>query len=235
VSPGLRTVFCLNETRARIIVTMKRAEMAYKEIEERIIMLELAPGAALSEGALVDALGIGRTPVREALQKLEREGLVEILPRRGIVVSNICVVSQLELLLVRRELERLMARLAAKRSNDEERQDFERISVGMREAAKSKDAVTFMRFDRELNLAIADACRNSYAKGAMELTHGLSRRFWYANHEDVLDLPLCAHLHADLADAICSGRQSAAAAASNKLMDYIEEFTRNVRERLAPA
>jgi DNA-binding GntR family transcriptional regulator len=212
---------------------MKRAEMAYKEIEERIIMLQLAPGAALSEGALVEALGIGRTPVREALQKLEREGLVEILPRRGIAVSNICVESQLELLVVRRELERLMARLAARRSTDDERQDFERIGAGMRAAAKNNDAATFMRFDRELNLAIAEACRNPYAKGAMELTHGLSRRFWYAHQEGVLDLPLCAYLHADLAEAICSGRQSATAAASNKLMDYIEEFTRKARARYA--
>jgi len=211
---------------------MKRADQAYREIEERIIMLQLAPGAALSEGALVEALGIGRTPVREALQKLEREGLVEIRPRRGVAVSNICVVSQLELLVVRRELERLMARLAAKRSTAEERKDFERIGAGMRAAAKSKDAVTFMRFDRELNLAIAEACRNSYAKGAMELTHGLSRRFWYANQEGVLDLPLCARLHADLAEAVSSGRQAAAAAASNKLMDYIEEFTRKAQERV---
>ena len=92
-------------------------EAAYREIEERIVTLVLRPGEVLSEGVLVEALGIGRTPVREALQRLAREGLVVVIPRRGVMVSDIDVKSQLELLVVRRELERLMARLAAERAN----------------------------------------------------------------------------------------------------------------------
>ncbi len=201
-------------------------ELAYRQIEERIVTLQLAPGQGLSEGALVEALGIGRTPVREALQRLAREGLVIIQPRRGLVVSEIDVKSQLDLLMVRRELERLMARLAARRASDEDREAFTRIANGMRTAAAQEDDVTFMRFDRELNLLIATACRNTYAKRSMELTHGLSRRFWYVHYKEVLDLPLCARLHAELAEAICSRHQRQAAAASDRLIDYIEEFTR---------
>lgn len=205
---------------------LTRVETAYQEIEERIVTLKIAPGSALSEGALVDLLGIGRTPIREALQRLAREGLVTILPRRGIVVSEICTENQLELLTVRRELERLMARLAARRSTESDRDAFKAIALGMREAAKANDAFAFMRLDRELNLLVATACRNVYAKASMELTYVLSRRFWFAHHKQVLDLPLCASLHADLADAIRSRRQREAAAASDRLMDHIEEFTR---------
>ena len=188
--------------------------------------LELLPGEALSEGRLVAALGIGRTPVREALQRLAREGLIVVLPRRGILVSEIDVEAQLELIKVRRELERLMARLAAQRASDEEREAFADIASGMREAAAVEDDVTFMRRDRELNQLVAVACRNAFARSAMDLTYGLSRRFWYVHYKQVLDLPLCARLHAELAEAIRAGKQRAAAAASDRLIDYIEEFTR---------
>lgn len=201
-------------------------ERAYQEIEERIVTLQLPPGEILSEGILVDALGIGRTPIRESLQQLAREGLVVIMPRRGVVVSDINVKNQLELLKVRRELERLMARLAAQRSTTADREIFQAIAQGMREAAKKIDDVAFMRLDRELNLHIAETCRNDYAQRAMSLTHGLSRRFWYVHYKQVLDLPLCARLHAELAEAIQSGKQREAAAASDRLIDYIEEFTR---------
>lgn len=201
-------------------------EAAYREIEERIVTLALEPGQVLSEGMLVEALGIGRTPVREALQRLAREGLVMVIPRRGIIVSDVDVKSQLELLSVRRELERLMARLAAERASGEDRERFRAIAEGMRAAATTDDDVTFMRLDRAFNDLISEACRNAHARNAMELFHGLSRRFWYMHYRQVLDLPLCARLHADVADAIRSGHSHRAAQASDRLMDYIEEFTR---------
>ncbi|MEM7750950.1 MAG: GntR family transcriptional regulator [Pseudomonadota bacterium] len=205
---------------------MTLTDTAYEELEERIVTLQLRPGETLSEGQLVEALSIGRTPVREALQRLAREGLIVVMPRRGIAVSEIDIKKQLELLKVRRELERLMVRLAAERSSDEECQQFNDLAKDMRTAAKQKDDVAFMRLDRELNLLVSQSCRNEYAQRAMALTHGLSRRFWYVHYKQVLDLPRCAKLHADLADAIGAGRRREAARASDHLIDYIEEFTR---------
>lgn len=206
--------------------TRPLTDIAYEQLEERIVTLQLPPGSALSEGALVRALGIGRTPVREALQRLAREGLVAILPRRGIVVSEIDVQQQLELLLLRREVERLMAALAAERADQAERARFQGIAAGMREAAKGNDDVQFMRFDSELNALLAEVCRNQYVRRAMALMAGLSRRFWYRHYREVSDLPLCARLHADLADAVGAGAVTEAAAASDRLMDYVERFTR---------
>lgn len=206
--------------------TLTLTDKAYQELEERIVTLQLQPGEILSEGQLVEALEIGRTPVREALQRLAREGLVVVMPRRGIAVSEIDIKKQLELLKVRRELERLMVRLAAERSRPAEREQFANVAQGMRAAARQADDVAFMRLDRELNLLVSTACRNEYAQRAMALTHGLSRRFWYVHYKQVLDLPRCAQLHADLADAIAAGRRGEAAKASDRLIDYIEEFTR---------
>ncbi len=201
-------------------------DRAYREIEELIVTLQLAPGAVLTEAVLAERLGIGRTPVREALQRLGREGLVVILPRRGILVSEINVGDQLRLLEVRRELERLMARSAADRASDAERAEFTEIAEGMRAAAETDDGIAFMRLDRALNLLVAEAARNSYASRAMGLMHGLSRRFWFQHYQEVADLPHCAQLHADLAMSIATRDRGGAAAASDRLLDYIEHFTR---------
>jgi DNA-binding GntR family transcriptional regulator len=84
-------------------------DRAYRELEEMIVTLQLSPGTVLSEQALAVRLKIGRTPIREALQRLARDGLVVIMPRRGIMVSEINLRLQLRLLEVRRELERLSA------------------------------------------------------------------------------------------------------------------------------
>jgi len=122
-------------------------EKAYAQIEELIVTLQLPPGTVLSELVLADRLGIGRTPIREALQRLSRDGLVNILPRRGVLVSDIDLRSQLRLLEVRRELERLMARGAAERASDEERAQFAEIARGMNRASENEDDMAFMRLD----------------------------------------------------------------------------------------
>jgi DNA-binding GntR family transcriptional regulator len=201
-------------------------ERAYKAIEERIVTLQLDPGQLLSEHSLAAQLKIGRTPIREALQRLARDGLVVILPRRGILVSEINLLTHLELLEVRREIERLMARAAAERASATERKAFAKIAKGMETAAKKNQDIAFMRLDHELNQAIAKAARNQFARKTMELMAGLSRRFWYSHYKDVADLPLCARLHAELARAIAGGDGKGAAAASDKLIDYIEKFAK---------
>ncbi len=201
-------------------------DKAYAALEERIVTLALAPGAILSESALAASLGIGRTPIREALQRLAREGLVTIMPRRGVMVSEINVRDQLEALKVRRVLECLMAELAAKRATAAERQRFAEIAEAMNQAGAAEDDVGFMRLDRELNILASRACRNRYALRAMGLLHGLSRRFWYVHYKQVLDLPLCARLHADESAAIAVGDPERAVAATDALLDYIEAFTR---------
>lgn len=201
-------------------------ERAYKQLEEMITTLQLAPGAVVSEATLSKRLGIGRTPIREALQRLAREKLVMVLPRRGIVVAEVNVRTQLRLIELRREVERLLARLAARRASDEERQAFRDIAAGMEQAAVGNDDLTFMRLDHQLNTLLIAAARNEFTAGAMAMMNGLSRRFWYIHYKQVADLPLAARLHAAEALAIAAGDEDAAAQASDKLIDYIDEFAR---------
>jgi DNA-binding GntR family transcriptional regulator len=195
-----------------------------------IVTLRIAPGAAVSEQELAGNLGIGRTPIREALQRLAREGLVAILPRRGVLVSGIDVKRQLRLLEVRRELERLIARSAARRATDHERARFKDVARAFEESARVNDDVAFMRTDREFNELCSAASHNEFAAGAMSLMHSLSRRFWYHHYKQAADMPLTAKLHANIARAIAKGDADAAAAASDKLLDAIEKFTRDTTD-----
>lgn len=201
-------------------------ERAYGRIEEMIVTLALRPGQVLSEAQLAEDLGIGRTPVREALQRLASEGLVNVLPRRGVLVSEINLSRQLLLLELRREVERLCARKAATRALPEERADFAELADRLAEVARDRDYVGFMRLDLRFNQAVVAACRNEFAERAMQRIQGLSRRFWFQHYRETLDLERCALLHEKVARAIAEGDGERAAAASDALIDYIVEFAR---------
>jgi DNA-binding GntR family transcriptional regulator len=203
-------------------------DRAYRELEEEIATLRIPPGIVVSEAMLSKRFGVGRTPVREALQRLAREGLVVIMPRRGVVVSEIDVAAQMRLLEVRRELERLMAQGAAQRATREQRSSFLKIAAGIERAAKRLDDLAFMRYDREFNQLLLEAGGNEFGVAALGLLSGLSRRFWYAHYRQAADLSRTARLHSATAQAIASGDSEAAAAASDKLIDYLQEFTRKL-------
>src|SRR5271165_7196636 len=122
-----------------LLHTETLTELAYRRLEEDIVTLRIPPGTVVSEAILSRRLGVGRTPVREALQRLAREWLVVILPRRGIVVSDIDPIRQLRLLEVRREIERLLVRSAARRATRAQRAQFQAIADGMEKAASGAD------------------------------------------------------------------------------------------------
>ena len=201
--------------------------LAYRVLEEQIVTLELRPGAVLSEVALAKSLSIGRTPVREAIQRLATEGLVTILPRRGVLVSEINLEQQVQLLKVRRELERLIASEASVRRTEEQASVFCDLAAGFDSASVANDDVKFMRLDRSLNKALLEACDNQFATKAMRNMQGLSRRFWFYHYRKFLDLSRCAVVHAGVSRAVAEGNPEAAADASDRLIDYIEEFSRS--------
>lgn len=200
-------------------------ELAYRRLEELIVTLKLPPGSAVSEGELCTLLSIGRTPVREALQRLAREHLVKIIPNRGVLVSPIDVGEQLKVLELRRETERLIARLAALRATPAERTRLTGMAAEMVQAAAAGDEIGFFRLDNEFNRLMAKATQNRFVASAIDLTHALSRRFWFLHR--IVDMPFVARLHADIARATAAGDAPGAMRACDALMDYLEAFTRS--------
>lgn len=200
------------------------SEDAYEQLEELIVTMELAPGTIVTEQELAHRIGLGRTPVREAILRLSTEYLIEIMPRRGLRIVPIDIRQQLRLVETRRALETLVASQAAERANRQERAAFQSLAAAFRKDGR-KTYRKFLKIDQKFNTAVAAACDNEFAVNALQSLHGLSRRFWhyYAGHEE--DLALVADMHADIADAIAAGDTHRVEKGVTAHMDYIQAFT----------
>ena len=216
-------------TKTSIVVPIENSSLsdqAYEQLEEMIVTMKLAPGTPVSESQLSTMLGIGRTPIREAIQRLSHEHLVSIMPKRGIFISDLNPQKQLRVLETRRELERLICKKSAKRCNPEERKQFERMAKDFQRAGKEKNEKLFLKVDKELNDQTIITAKNEYASKALSMLQGMSRRFWFGNFHQIGDIAVAAALHANIANAIFMGSEKEAGLAVDKLLDYIEEFTR---------
>lgn len=196
------------------------SELAYRRLEEAIVTLSLRPGAVLTEAQMIELVAVGRTPVREALIRLAQQGLVEILPRKGVVVTAIDAIDVMAALDAREVLERLIAAEAARRAGPGERSAILAKARAMREAAQADDVNAYMRFDKELDALVAAAARSPYASRAVEPLQALIRRAWYFFDRQV-DLVPAAYHHVSLAQALVAGEPAAAAEASDALMQHL--------------
>jgi DNA-binding GntR family transcriptional regulator len=205
---------------------LSQVQRAYARIEEEIATLVLAPGQAVSENMLAERFGLGRTPVREALQQLAREGLVVILPSRGILVSEIDVRKQLRMIEARRYVEAGLVAWAARRADALQRERLRSLAKEMKQAANHNDGTAFLALDGEFNQLLLAAARNEYLSSCMRLMQGLARRFWFAHYRTVADVPETARLHAAIASAVAEGDEKAARECLDRLLDNVESFTR---------
>jgi len=203
------------------------SQKAYRTLERMLVTLELAPGTLLSEVALSRRLGIGRTPIREGLRRLAREGLVEIKPRRGIIVTEINLAKHLRLLIARRALEMLVAREATEKATPGQRDRMRAVAEELDIAAAHNDRFLFIDTSWEQHRLPVEATHNEYIASLTGLLHGLSRRFWFAFHQTHVDLQTGCDVHARRLRAIAAGDQDAAAAATTDLMDFLDRFARS--------
>ncbi len=195
-------------------------EIAYRRLEEAIVTLSLRPGAVLTEAQMIEMVGVGRTPVREALIRLAQQGLVEVLPRKGVVVAGINAIDIMAALDAREVLERLIASDAAKRASPRERIAIVEKARAMRAAAVDGDANAYMRLDKELDAAVAAAARSPYATRAVEPLQALIRRAWYHFERQDDLLPAAGH-HVAFAQALATADPTAAMVASDALMLHL--------------
>ena len=205
--------------------TRTLTQEAYRRLEEMIVTLELAPGEVVSEAILSRRLGIGTTPIREALLQLARENLVQIIPRSGVVVTAVDVRLQLEVLETRREIDRLLARVSAKRATPAERKNIAELADATEEAVAKGDVREFLRQDAELNVWLGRSARNSVATGIAGPLHSVSRRFWFYHLGEGSMFAATAGLHLEIIRAIAAGDPEKAANASDLLIEHLMQFT----------
>lgn len=209
-----------------------QARQAYRLIEEMIVTLELPPGSKISEVSLSKRLNIGRTPIREALQRLALEGTVRVVPRSGVFVSEIDLADQLGMLEVRRGLENVLAGRAARLASNSLRVEFTTVAKAFDHAEKTRDGADFSAADREFNALVVKAANSKYATHAIGPIEAQTRRFWYLYFKEFGDVQQVSQLHAAIARAIAKGDEPGARKASDALMDYVEQYTRKTLQVL---
>ena len=197
------------------------AEQAYRSLEEQLVTLELAPGELIAERDLMDMAGIGRTPVREAIQRLSAEGLLQVLPRKGLMVTPVRRSDLSQIIEARRVLERLLVVKASERATDDQRSELRLLAVQIEQAAG--DMEVFFRLDQRLNELLQTACCNRFLVSALTAMHGQCRRLWYL-HRNRLNLPRAAQLHAGLARAAANGDGAGAIRALDEIIAILEEL-----------
>lgn len=237
----LNIVVKLKKTKVKEINSTKRspllkaenvslADKVYADLEEMIVTLQLEPGQMLSESELGEMLNVSRTPIGEALQRLAREGLVNILPRRGIVVTEINIADQLKLLEFRRVVSRFAAGSAARRRKEEDSKQMSTIAKQLLDAVKAKDGHALLQADKAFHDHFSICIRNEFASRALDSLDSLSRRFWFVYHQNQDDAE-SGRLHANLALAIAQGDSNAAEEASDQLFDSLEKFVHQTLSR----
>lgn len=193
------------------------ATKAYRALEHMIVTLELAPSSFVTEGALIDRLSLGRTPVREAIQRLAWEGLLDIRPRAGIAVAPLHAGDWLRVLDARRGIEVVLARSAARFVTREAADLFHEAALAMQKAVISSNVLAFIQADKALDEALAIAADNPFAARVAAPLQSHSRRFWFRYKADT-GLAESAEHHVALIRSILDGDEEGAAKDAKKLI-----------------
>ena len=215
--------------RAAVAEPASLADEAYFAIREMIVSLELRPGAVVDERALIDRLGIGRTPTREALRRLAQEKLVEVFPRRGTFVTKVEIHDLGAVSEVRLVLESEAARRAAERATDA---DLAKLAALVDEldpdAGLAQPAL--VELDERIHRAIYRAARNPFLEAALEQHYLLSLRLWYLALDRARELESAVQEHRELLLAIIARDPERA---ERLMREHVEGFAAAMRRVLA--
>lgn len=190
---------------------------AYRALEQMIVTLELAPGAIATEATLIDHVGLGRTPVREAIQRLAWEGLLDVRPRAGLAIAPLNAADWLRVIDARCGLEIVLARSAALHVDAPAADRFHEAALTMRKAVVDNDVLSFLAADKALDEALALAADNSFAARVAAPLQTHSRRFWF-RYKAQTGLAESAEHHVALIQAILEGNAAAAGEQAARLM-----------------
>ena len=193
------------------------AVRAYHALEGMIVTLKLLPGSVTTEGALIDRLSLGRTPVREAIQRLAWESLLEVRPRAGIAIAPLHPGDWLKVLDARRGLEIVLARSAARFVTREAADLFHDAALAMQKAVIAGSVLAFLTADKAMDEALAYAADNTFAARLAAPLQTHSRRFWF-RYKAETGLAESAERHVALIRSILDGDEDAAAQQAERLI-----------------
>ena len=211
---------------AEPVASRSQSEEAYARILERIVSLEMPPGSVVNEARLREELKIGRTPIREALQRLARENLVRSIPHRGTFVTDVNITDLARITEVRVVLESHAARLAAGKAGPADREAIGALLDDLRR--NITDQRELMELDQRIHRAIYRAAHNPFLESTLERYFNLSLRLWYLVLDRKIGLRQAVDEHAELLRAVVAGDGERAEATMRKHVVGFEAEIRKV-------
>jgi DNA-binding GntR family transcriptional regulator len=205
-----------------------QSEKAYLRIRDRIVCLDMPPGSVVEEGRLRDELEIGRTPIREALQRLAWENLVRSVPHRGTFVTDVNITDLARITEVRVVLEGHAARLAAERCSTSDRDAISELLERL-EGAELINARELMQLDQEIHRHIYRSARNAFLENTLERYFNLSLRLWYLVLDHGVRLREAVAEHVQLLRAVLAGDGQGAEECMKR---HVVGFEREIRKVL---
>ena len=206
------------------------AERAYRAIRDRLVMLEIRPGAPINEEQLGQSLGVGRTPVREALKRLQYERLITTYPRRGTFATEVNITDLAHISEVRQELEPLAAAQAARRATAADRATLTALHGELESAGSpGQDAGELMRLDLRVHRAIYAATHNPYLEDTLVRHDNLATRIWCLFIDRLSDMAGHVEEHGPLIEAIVAGDPDKAAQLARS---HVEGFEQAIRDAI---
>src|SRR5437867_2770565 len=205
-----------------------QSEEAYLRLLERIVSLEMRPGSVVNEARLREELKIGRTPIREALQRLARENLVRSIPHRGTFVTDVNITDLARITEVRLVLEAHAARLAADKLTTQDRQAIEELLELLRRGYVT-DQRDLMQLDQQIHRLIYRSAHNPFLEATLERYFNLSLRLWYLVLDREVRLREAVDEHVELLQAILAGDGQRA---EDIMRRHVSGFEREIRKVL---
>ena len=204
-----------------------QSEAAYFLIRDRILSLALPPGSLVHEAQLRQELSIGRTPIREALQRLGHEKLVRSVPNRGTFVTNVNITDLARITEVRVVLEGHAARLAAERGTVADRAAIAELlaELGSVQVTEQRE---LMKLDREIHRTIYRSARNSFLESTLERYFNLSLRLWFLVLDQGVRLREAVTEHRAILEAVMAGDGDRADEAMRRHVAGFESAIRRV-------
>ncbi|MFV0516187.1 MAG: GntR family transcriptional regulator [Aminipila sp.] len=199
-------------------------EIVYEELKVQILTGKIAPGTRMMEVELADDMGVSRTPIREAIRKLEKEGLVRIEPRRGAYASQISTDDMVEVLEVRQTMEGLAASLAAERMQADQLKKIEEAEEQYNKAVVCGDTANMIFYDSQFHKLIVEASNNKTLLQLIEPLQEMALRFRYLYYDDFKRAENMPHEHQIIIEAIAQKDSDGARDAANLHIQKLKEF-----------
>ena len=205
-------------------------EIVYEELKKQILVGEIAPGTRMMEVDLADDMGVSRTPVREAIRKLEKEGLVTIEPRRGAYASDISIKDIEDVLEVRQDLEGMAAAMAALRVTEDQKALLNKATEDYKKAVESGNIKEIIRCDEAFHKLIVSCSDNKTLIHLVSQVQELALRFRYIYYDDFSRFGSQPMEHKEIIEAILSGDAEKARQAAGEHILHLKTFVVNEGE-----